>query len=170
MNELTVKEYLRSMNVLYLALLTGMCLFAIITVLLTNFNPLEITNEWLRRILLVIIPLLALVSFVAGAGLYRRRRMALLQSAQPASQKMQTYRGNLIFFYAMIEAPALLSIIGFWLTANYLFLVILAFSFFLFALHKPSKEKLAEDLQLNMKERAVLDDPYAKLAEMDANN
>jgi hypothetical protein len=169
MNQTTVKEYLRSVSILHIALMTGLCLLALITVLFTYINPIEVSNEWLRRVLLVVIPLSAVGSFVVGAGMYKRRRVALQQSADPLSKKMETYRGHLIFFYAMLEAPALLAITGFWLTGNYLFLTIIAFSFFLFILHKPSKEKLAEDLQLDMRGRALLDDPYAKLAELDTN-
>jgi small-conductance mechanosensitive channel len=166
--QLTSKEYFKVLSIIHAALFTGVLCFAGLAIFITQVSPMILSGELFRRMLQIIIPLFAIVSIVTGAGLFKKKIQPMRELGS-LSDKLIAYRGLLIMFYALLEAPALLAITGYLLTGNYLFLAVVAFVFFLFVLHKPSSGKVIDDLRLDSIEQSQVTDPYANVVVMDSS-
>ncbi len=75
--------------------------------------------------------------------------MQIREMQAGVKEKFEQYRAASILQWALIEGPALFSIVGFFLTGNYAFLALLLAIIFLFAMTAPSKLKIQLQLQLN---------------------
>jgi hypothetical protein len=163
--ELTTQEYFRKLSIIHGAMLTGMILLTLVGIYISQVSPIVIDNELFRRVLLGLIPLVAIMGIYIGARLFKTRLLPLREK-QHLKEKLGGYTALLLLFLALLEGPALFSIMGFILTGNYLFLGITLLLFFIFIMNKPSRDKIEADLALGSHESAILDDPYAIVAEV----
>lgn len=158
----TSKQYFSTLSIIHLALLMGLVLFAGVAYYLLvsgNFIPDSGLNDSFQ----LAVPIVLVGSLLAGVYIYRMRLQAI-RSHSTLKEKLGAYQGAVLVHWVLFEAPAFFALVAFLLTNNYLFLGLAAFPILLLALANPSKEKAANDLELNLSETAVLNDPNAIVA------
>jgi uncharacterized membrane protein YhaH (DUF805 family) len=97
----------------------------------------------------VIAVAIAAAGFFIGTKIFKKRLHEIRESGAAAQEKFNKYKGASILLWAMIEAPALLCIIFFYLTANYAFIALAAVLIFLFFIFGPNRQKLSLFLGLS---------------------
>ena len=139
---------LKALQIIHKAMLLGMVLFATIAFFLNysgNFPP---SLQSYDKVLQVIAILLALSGFFIGNALFKKKIFQLRDSQESFENKLPVYRSACLVQWALLEAPALFSIIGFLLTGNYAFLALAGALVLLFVINTPTKIKMAMLLQV----------------------
>lgn len=133
--------YLKSLNILFLAMLMGMILFTGISVFLIQTNS-EISSFKDNQQLLQVLALgIAAFGYFFAARSFKTRILAM-QNFSSLSEKAAAYRSACIIQWALIEGPTLFVIVCFILTGNYAFLGLVVLLLLLFMTMKPTKEKI----------------------------
>lgn len=83
-----------------------------------------------------------------------RKQLDVLRGHEVLAEKLKGYRSAQIIRWAMLEAPALFSIITFLLTGVYWVLGIVALLIALFISYRPSPRQAVQDLQPSHEEEA----------------
>ena len=138
-----------------MAMLTGMTLFAVISVFLVikGFIP---ANKALEKPLQVAALLVSVGGTAAGFALFNKR-IKTIQSTDTVASRITIYRAAAIVRWALIELPVLLSIISFLLTGNYAFLALGIALILVFVVVRPAKPVIIFLLQLNEREVSELE-------------
>ena len=76
--------------------------------------------------------------------------------ALPLLQKLEIYRAALVLYMGLCEAAAILTVIAFYMTGNFLFLVIIAAILVSMLMRRPENYKIFNELQLDSKEQMEL--------------
>lgn len=161
----TSKQYFRTLNIIYLALLAGQCLFLAGSYLLTDKGTPPLLPPAALKLLRILLPVL-----IAGAYLLGRvlagARLNKLKEIPDLPTRLRGYQSLRLLHHALLEAPVLLGILLFYLGHDPLFLVFSGLGIVVFALTgRPSRQRLETALDLPYEERALLDDPDAALYE-----
>ncbi|MBS1598265.1 MAG: hypothetical protein JST75_08565 [Bacteroidetes bacterium] len=147
---------LKTIQILYKALLAGQLIFAaIITFLVTTGRaPSQSTSA--SNVFLIVAVVVALACIPAGYILFRQR-IEVVKQQNDFSAKLEGYRASLILQLGLSEMPALLAIIMYFMTSNQSFLILLVLLFVNFLNLYPSRNKIVKQLELNSEEEAMLE-------------
>lgn len=140
--------YLRLLQIIHIALIAGMVLFAIVTLVIHQADSSPFTSKEIMDILLYIVPAIAIGGSLASNIVFKNRLLEI-KSVERLTEKLEGYRSALIIRYALLEGPSLLAIIAYLLTANFFFLGIAAIVILYFASLRPTREKIIYDLELD---------------------
>jgi tellurite resistance protein TehA-like permease len=136
----TSREYFRTLNILFFALVAGQFFFAIIIIFL---NLTGIENEQgkdIKQILLLLVPILIVGSIYASQMVFKSK-LSLIKNKTLLKEKMFEYRSACIIRWAILELPGFLSlVICFW-TGDLLFLGMTAIVIAYFITIRPGVEK-----------------------------
>lgn len=152
---MTVKQYFNTINILYLALLTGQFIFLVITFYLTYSGQFTPVDEQLTQTLMYVAPI-AIVGGLAASFMVTKSKLAALKEVSSLSEKLTGYRTAMITKYALLEFPCFFSLICYLLTSHYIFPALAGMMIVLFLINKPSPERTADELALSQAERALL--------------
>ncbi|MBK8503171.1 MAG: hypothetical protein IPL46_13710 [Saprospiraceae bacterium] len=157
----TAGAYFKSLKVLHSALLGGIVFFAVVSIALQQDGA-ESVGGLVDMLMPFFIPVLSVAGIVGGDFVFKSRlqRIAGLDSLK---DKMDGYRSALIIKFALIEGPALLTIIAFIQTGRYLYLGIALLLLMVFVYYSPKKSKLISDLQLTKNDSDLLDNPESEI-------
>lgn len=146
---------LKAIRILYLAMLAGLVLFAIIVTVMVETDMLSNGIHSMTPILQVAVILLAVVTIPASFILFRKR-LSDIDPEEELGKKLEKYRAALILRMALCNVPAFFAIIAYFITNNrsFLWMIILLISNFL--LIYPAKDKIINQLQLNSAEQTAL--------------
>lgn len=136
-------------------MLIGMVIFCVIAFFLNNAGTIEPIAKDLDHPLQVIVITLAAAGFFIGNNYFRKKVLQEAQVLQLPRQKVALYRHASIVQWALLEGPAIFSIISFLITGNFAFLALAATVMLLFAMAFPAKHKMA--LLLSLTENDVED-------------
>ena len=156
---MTVRDYLRSMNLLHLALLAGMVGFCIVSFFVVD--QVKLKDEFMEMILPVM-AVIGLGSVFGGLFLFRKMNSNIPEDATFA-EKLNKYRGTSIIKWALIEGPTLLCIACYIITAQIGFIVAAIGLILFFILHRPAKARIISDLALPPDERDMLNDVNTRI-------
>jgi hypothetical protein len=117
----------------------------------------------LNKILQFLIPVLIAVG-IMGSALILRFRLKSIKTKADLGNKLRDYRNALIVSYAILEGPALFSLIGNYLSGNFLFLGLAGLIIVILFMNKPTRDRVINDLELNPGETGLIDDPDAIIA------
>jgi len=166
--EQTSKQYFRSLTVIFSALLMGQLLFGtMISVINTHTPILEgVKNaDVLNASLLIVVALLMIFAIVLGRVLSKAKLKAAKE--KPAlDQKLNAYRSLTIIRLAFLQAPVFVALISFMLTGNWVFFGLAGLVITIFVMHAPSKNKLADELELSQSDRKLIEDPMTVVTRM----
>ena len=140
---------LRALNIMHKALLMGQIIFAAVCVYLVYSGMVKPFSIDFDKPLQVIALLLAAAGVFAGNAFFKKKILQVRDIQNDAKQKFEAYRAACLLHWAFLEAPAIFSIICFFLTGNYAFIALALLLIMIFALQAPSKNKLAQLLQVN---------------------
>ena len=71
-------------------------------------------------------------------------------------EKLGKYRTFKIISWAILEGAGLFSLIAFYITSNYLYVIIFILIFIFFLLNRASREGFVQDIQLSVSEKDTL--------------
>lgn len=165
--EQTSREYMTGLRILHAAFLIGQVLFAGIAYYLHAIKHMSPQLE-LDPVFRWLVPGLVGGAWVASGMLYRARLMPLKQKPQ-LEDKLGGYYPVFILRLAVLEAPALLALVAYLITAQWAYLGLAVFVMILFVIYRPTRPALARDLDLSPEEAAQLNDPDAIVAHIRLN-
>ena len=128
--------------------------FIIFVFLFINDFKVEISFN-ATDILSFIIPSFLFVSIFLGKFLFKKN-ISEIKKTETLSKKLGSYQTAFIIQAAIAEGVTILAIIIYGQNVNLLFLAVSLVSLLYYLTLKPSKEKIINDLQLNIEERQSL--------------
>lgn len=140
---------LRVLNIFHKALLMGQIIFAAVCVYLVYSGKVKSFSINLDKPLQVAALLLAAAGVFAGNTLFKKKLLQIRDLQENAKQKFEAYRAASLLQWSLIEVPSIFSIICFFLTGNYAFIALAFLLIMIFAIQAPSKNKVAQQLQVN---------------------
>jgi hypothetical protein len=149
------KADLRAMQILCAALMIGVIFFAAISVgvVILNGEPIAPKEELLFQVLLYTAVVIAVAGIVASRVLYTKKLAVIKNENKPLPDKLNQYRALLLLYMAICEGAALFSVIVFFLTGNFVVLIITAVMLLVMFSKMPTKQKLITELSLDWKEQ-----------------
>lgn len=151
------KNNLKAIRILCLALMIGVFLFAMISLIVNQFNGpfLETTRQY-KDIFLSISGILGCICIFIAIKKYQKN-IIVSQNAVSLNDKLNNYRTTLVVYMALCEGPALFSIVVFLLIGNLISLVFTAILFGMMLLKFPAAKRMISELQLNWQEQQELE-------------
>lgn len=146
------QDAFKALRVLHLAIAAGLMLFIAIMILLFQTGQLKAIDPSLERTLQVVAVVLSVSLLLVGFNLFKRKMLEARNSPEPGGTRMNLYRTACITWWAMIEGPGILAVVGFMITGNYAFIALAGFHMLLLFLFMPRKENIIVLLNLNSKE------------------
>ncbi|HNP21790.1 MAG TPA: hypothetical protein PKM63_14450 [Panacibacter sp.] len=144
----TDNNYFKSLTVLYTALLAGQVIFLLLSVFLVFSGNFVNRMPELENIFFIAVPASIIIARLAGNLLFKRKVQDAVNMTSN-SDKLNAYRAAFLTRCALLEFSTLFAIISFLLTNRMELLVFAAGGLFLFVTLKPSKEKVANTLQVS---------------------
>jgi hypothetical protein len=157
----TTGTYVKSMKIIFLALLAGQVMFATLAWFMQRLGVYA-GFESLVTPLLVLVPLLAASAIGIGIFIFNRR-MTELQAKSSLSEKLNDYRAAVIVKYALAEGPVFFAIVAYMLTGNMVILGIALACILYFAFMWPSMERMANQMALNPDEKMKFENQDTRL-------
>ena len=105
---------------------------------------------------ILILFLLICISLSLTSFLYKKKQLETIPNSNSMRDKLINYQRIMIVAYALIEGAALFATIAFYLTANYVFVLVYISTLFAFSLGRPSLDRISRDLKLSKENREVL--------------
>jgi hypothetical protein len=143
---------IKALQILHTAMMMGQVLFAAIAVFIVYKNGRLVLSDAVDKALQVVVVLIALPLIIFGMKWYQKKVLQIRNNNNTPAQKFEEYRATIIKVLAMVEAPAILSIIAFLLTGNWAFIAMFAMLLLFFASLQPTKIKLLLLLALSEKD------------------
>lgn len=150
-------DHFRILKILHLSLLTGLGLFAVISFFTAGKNFTMIADESLSRKLQVVVLIFSLTMLIAGFNHFKKTILNIRVAEVSAHKRMEKYRTACIIWWAMIEGPGLMAIIGYLLTANHAFLFLGMLHIFILFIFMPRKDNIIVLLNFNSDETMQLE-------------
>lgn len=156
------KQFFTTLNMTYYMQAGTVLAFAgVVAFLITqNDNPPGDNNTW------VSIVSLGLISSLATAYFIFRLLLKKIDPSLPLQQKMPRYARALLVRSFLIELPGLLAGVSAYVAGNLHFLAISVLIVIIFVMLRPTRNTIANDLNLSPKERALLDNDEAVISEV----
>ena len=149
------KEALRSIKILFYILFIGVVLSTAIVFILIQMEGPLLQDKSLKRGFLVVTLFLA-AALLSVSNILYKKRLNTAGPALPLLQKLEIYRAALVLYMGLCEAAAILTVIAFYMTGNFLFLVIIAAILVSMLMRRPENFKIFNELQLDSKEQMEL--------------
>lgn len=160
----TSKEYFTSLTVIHAALMTGPILFGLVAFYLNASGQFTGDADNLE-VFQIIVPIIVVGGFI-GSSLVSNSRLNVIRQKADLRDKLGDYRATLVVKYALLEGPALFALVCYILTASYLFLGLAGLMILALFIQRPTKFKTANDLRLDRKDRELIENPEAVVAEV----
>ena len=155
-NKTSLAGSLRNISILFTALVTGIILFAGVSLALNSINGPFLQNDKFSKIFLGAVVILAVICLYLAHSTYNKQMRPEMHTILSLPEKLNQYRTVLIKYMSFLEGPAILSIIGFLLTGYFRFLAITFILLLNMFLKRPSKMRMISELQLNSNEQSEL--------------
>ncbi len=149
--------FLKSLRILHLALLAGQCMFLAVIVFVATRAATPALNQQTDKILQVIALLVSFAAVFGSMRLFKKKLLAINDTAANITDKTSQYRTANILQWAMLEGACLFSVICFFLTGNYSFAALAIAIIAFFAMLIPSKIKMMLQLRLSDQEADELE-------------
>ena len=147
MPQQTTAAYVKSLNILFLALLAGQILFAAIIFLLHAFTNMNTMLPAETQLFIYIGAAVIFICIMLNQSLFKKR-IESIQQLPVLATKLNAYRALYIMRFALAEVPVLLAIILIFLTGNQIIWVFVVTGIVYGITLKHSKERLIQELQL----------------------
>lgn len=142
----------KAIRIVHLSMLLGLLLFTVISIIVNQRGFVAIADESFDRMAQLIAVIFSATALVLGFKLFKRRLTAARESAEPAEKRMGQYMAACLLWWALIEGPGLLAVIGFLVTGNYAFIGLAVFHILLLLVFMPRKDNIILLLNLNSEE------------------
>lgn len=150
-------NFFKSLQILHLAILAGLSLFAIIALNITGEGMMA-ESESTNRNLQIIAIIFSLSSLFVGFNIFKKSLVRIRESGDTARGRAERYRISCITWWAMIEVPGLFAITGYLLTDNLSFFFLGLLHIVLLFVFMPRRENIILLLNLSSDEVSQLND------------
>ena len=140
------------LRLLHVSLLIGMTMFNIVSLVVVQQGIVKPADESFQRIFQIVCVLVSATLLIAGFKIFKKKIFAARNDLGPGEQRMDLYRAACILWWAMIEGPGILAVVGFILTHNYAFFVLAVFHVLALLAFAPRKANIILFLNLNSEE------------------
>lgn len=148
----TPKELFRQMQVSFRLLFIFPVFILTLFYMLASFQLFEPTYGDASNTLFIVLLGVCLV-IIPGMFLLSKSRIKRIERGNPLVKKLQDYRDFMLWIYLSFEFGLVFSAVYYLLTGNDLIFILAASLLIIMLTFKPNKEKLANELGLNQKER-----------------
>jgi uncharacterized membrane protein len=146
------KTVVRTLGIIHLALLAGQALFAFVMFTLSEQTSIKLDKN---DIFIFIVPVFAVAAFFISQLLFK----TLLNKAVNTTglnAKLSNYQIAVIVRMALLESASLFAIVVYYLTGNFLYLLIAILLMIYGVVIRPTAENIADDLLLTYDEKMQL--------------
>ena len=140
-----LKDFHRKIAIIHGALFFGQAIFAIIAWILNINGTLKIVEKSFNFLLPIII--FIIIGVFAASFFVFRSRLVLVKGVKVTEDKLNSYNAALIMKYALLEMATFFALICFLLTSIKIYFIIAVIVILIFALNRPTKDKLISDLE-----------------------
>ena len=153
-----IKQELRGIRILAAALIIGVVIFAIISVVINQINGafLEAKIMSIRTYILPFMSLLAVLASLIARNQYQKQIRVIREGNDVLQEKIVKYRAAIVFYMAVCEAMAMFSIILFLLSGIYPLLIVTGAMLLLMAARLYAINGVATELELSWDEQKEL--------------
>jgi hypothetical protein len=145
------KELYNSIKILPLVLIGGLCMISGILIFLKQGDEM---TEGYSEYFVILIALVAAAGFVFGSFIFRKRIADSM--GKTMIEKLVIYRQAMIVRFALLEGPGLISTILFFLTGNYLYMVITGAMVLFMIMNRPNDDMIATHLMLTEEDKQLM--------------
>jgi anaerobic C4-dicarboxylate transporter len=143
--KLMQNSFLKTMRIIFFALLAGQIIFMAVAFFTVNNNPPQSQSDDLFNII---------VPVAIGLGLFMssllfKQMLAKIKKDDSFEQKLEAYRSALIIRYALLEVPSIFSTVVYLFSGNIIFLAFSGVMILAFLMNMPSRDKATQDLNLS---------------------
>ncbi|UII76825.1 hypothetical protein LV716_03275 [Flagellimonas sp. HMM57] len=149
--QFTPRGFIKTLTILHLALIAGPIAFACFAYFQIQDVVIDFTNT--DDSFLLIIPIFAIGAISMGNLVYKKLTAEISKIAG-LKQKLMRFQTASLIKFASIEAPALFSVVVFYMTGNMAFLLIAVVLIFYFFTLRPTKVKIENSLALRGEEKS----------------
>jgi hypothetical protein len=160
------KNYLKTINVFYYTQMFVIVAFGGVIFFLVQNGYAGEGNPELAATLQTVLIVEFAFSIVGGYFLFRYMTKKI-DSTFPLRKKMPKYFAAILLRSTLFEIPALFASVVAFISVEIIYLGIIPFVFIIFYVLRPTTDLIAQDLQLTLQDRALLDNPDAIVAETD---
>jgi len=153
----TSQEYFTTLTIIHAGLLFGQVVILGIFYYLVATKQTNL-NEELNDAFQIIAPIFVVGGLILSSFL-SKQRLNSIKSKPDLKYKLSAYRTMLIIKYATLEAPSLFALVCFFLTGNFLFIGLSGILIVYFAIIRPSRYKIVNDLELSRNDRDLIEEP-----------
>jgi hypothetical protein len=147
MNDNIFSGHYKSIQIIYIAVFLGQVVsFVIALILVENgiINPVQSADGLFK----IMIPAVGIGAMFAANRNYNKNITGVNKN-DVLIIKLTKYRSSKIIQWAIIEASSFLSLLGFILTSDYLYVIVFLFMLGFIILIRPSKEQIRKDLNIS---------------------
>jgi hypothetical protein len=154
----TPGQHMKAVRVIFIAIITGMIIFAgvVILVLYLNGSLVKEIGKGTNNVLLWSAFGVAVLASVGARKLYQQRVEKIKNTAGSLNEKLNQYRSAVTVFLALCEVPGLLAISLFFLTGNYLLLIVPGLMAAVMLTKWPSRQRVIDDLAIGWEQQQEL--------------
>lgn len=149
-----MKEILKSLNIIYIALIGGQLILFAIIMYLMNDSGIAPNAENLRM-LRMFIPVVSVSTVAMSYVLYNKRREQGVE-LDNLTMKTSHYRVSNILRWAIVESGNMFALIAVFLTGSNFFLIFFFLGIGVFIVYRPNISGFVQDYSLNSGEEKVL--------------
>lgn len=150
--EPTPSPQVKGLLVLHFALFAGQIIFVLIATLLVSLNLFPAVLGKYGPELILLSALIEVIAILLAKMLFKRKLRKINQNNLPLNKKLEAYRGANITRWAILEGAALIVIVLFLLTNQFLILFIVLALLFIFYTTRPTAPNIATDLEVSERE------------------
>jgi hypothetical protein len=146
-------NYLKTLRILCVAMLAGLCFLLLISILLVSMGIMPGGSIVPTQICLIVLAVLLLGSIGGGYYYLYNKRLQSIPDETDVNTRLNLYRAAFLLRCACIEGPGFLSVMFFMLTGNYIFAGIAGLLILLLISNYPKRDKIATILELTEDEK-----------------
>ena len=152
-SDVTAKNLFKTMRIIHLALLAGQVLFAGVVFFLNHSTVISLDTS---EILVIVAPVMGVAAFV-GSIVFFKNQLQSVKDRATLKEKMGAYQTALIVRFALLESASLFNLVCYFITQNFLFLLIAMLMIIYFVVAWPTVNSAESDLDLNYDEKLELE-------------
>ena len=154
MTDNNISEQFRITGIVYSALIFGVIIFFAIALFIVESKKFE-PNQAIDEIFKIFIPVVGFAVMYFARLIYKKN-ISSVNFYDDVLTKFSKYRSYKIIQWSLVESVGFLSNIGFIITGNYLYAIILLFMLGFFVLIKPTKEEFFRDFKISNEQKSML--------------
>jgi branched-subunit amino acid transport protein len=159
--KINTEEYFKALKIVHFALVIGLLIFGLISVLL-RLKGYNSVSEEISSSLSYFVPFLLLIGIVIGNILFKKK-LNISINKPSLKEKLIYYRTALLTRYMIIEMISFIAIVAYLLTGDYGLLGMIVVVIIMFIFYRPTINSTIKDLELNKDEIQILNNPESEI-------